>query len=201
VFGANALLFGSVSHVRNSLKLRAALSRSICYFSLMSSSFISKYDAVDDILQQWSEERPELDTAPLGVVIRVMALYRSFYRDASKALLPLDLELWEYDVLSALRRQGQPFALAATKLARETDLSGGAMTNRIDRLEARGLVRRRPDKDDRRGVIVILSARGRRVIDEAIRFRLEAARESLRSLSAAEQEELAGLLRRIAQLD
>jgi DNA-binding MarR family transcriptional regulator len=167
----------------------------------MSSSFTSKYDAVDDILQQWSEERPELDTAPLGVVIRVMALYRSFYRDASKALLPLKLELWEYDVLSALRRQGRPFALAATRLARETDLSGGAMTNRIDRLEARGLVRRRPDKDDRRGVIVILSARGRRVIDEAIRFRLEAARESLRSLSAAEQEELAGLLRRIAQLD
>jgi DNA-binding MarR family transcriptional regulator len=113
----------------------------------------------------------------------------------------LKLELWEYDVLSALRRQGRPFALAATRLARETDLSGGAMTNRIDRLEARGLVRRRPDKDDRRGVIVILSARGRRVIDEAIRFRLEAARESLRSLSAAEQEELAGLLRRIAQLD
>jgi hypothetical protein len=72
----------------------------------MSSSFTSKYDAVDDILQQWSEERPELDTAPLGVVIRVMALYRSFYRDASKALLPLKLELWEYDVLSALRRQG-----------------------------------------------------------------------------------------------
>jgi DNA-binding MarR family transcriptional regulator len=158
---------------------------------------MSKYDAVDDILQQWSEERPELDTAPLGVVIRVMALYRSFYRDASKALQPLDLELWEYDVLSALRRQGQPFSMAATRLARATDLSGGAMTNRINRLEERGLVRRRRDKDDRRGVIVILSAKGRRVIDEAIRFRLDAARESLLGLTAAEQEELAALLRRI----
>jgi DNA-binding MarR family transcriptional regulator len=171
----------------------------------MSSSFISKYnagltpenDAVDDILQQWSKERPELDTAALGIVIRVMTLYRSFYRDASRALLPLDLELWEYDVLSALRRQGRPFALAATRLARETDLSGGAMTNRIDRLEARGLVRRRPDKDDRRGVIVILSAQGRRMIDKAIQLRLNAARESLRDLRAAEQDELAGLLRTI----
>ncbi len=174
--------------------------RSICYFSFVSSNFISKHDAVDAILQQWSAERPELDTAPLGVVIRVMALYRAFYRDANKALQPLALELWEYDVLSALRRQGRPFALAATRLARATDLSGGAMTNRINRLEERGLVRRRADKEDRRGVIVILSAKGRRMIDEAIRFRLDAARESLRDLTAAEQEELAGLLRRIMRL-
>jgi len=173
----------------------------------MSSNFISKYhagpvnpnDAVDDILQQWSEERPELETAPLGVVIRVMALYRYFYRDASRALLPLGLELWEYDVLSALRRQGRPFALAATRLARETDLSGGAMTNRIDRLEDRGLVRRKADKDDRRSVIVVLTAEGRRVIDAAIQLRLDAARESLRGLSAAKQDELAGLLRTIVR--
>ena len=73
-----------------------------------------KKDAFDDILDQWSEERPELDTAPLGVVIRVMTLYRSFLREATSALEPLGLELWEYDVLSALRRQGHPFALHAT---------------------------------------------------------------------------------------
>ena len=152
-------------------------------------------DAVDDILLQWSEERPELDTASLGIVIRIMTLYRSFFRDATRALLPLELELWEYDVLSALRRQGRPFALAATRLARETDLSGGAMTNRIDRLEQRALVRRRPDKDDRRSVIVVLSAEGRRVIDKAIQLRLDAARESLVGLSVEDQDTLARLLR------
>jgi DNA-binding MarR family transcriptional regulator len=154
-------------------------------------------DAVDDILLQWSEERPELDTASLRIVIRVMTLYRSFYRDASRALQPLELELWEYDVLSALRRQGRPFALAATRLARESDLSGGAMTNRIDRLEKRGLVRRRPDKDDRRSVIIALSAEGRRVIDLAIQLRLDASCESLRALTATQQDDLAGLLRTI----
>jgi DNA-binding MarR family transcriptional regulator len=154
-------------------------------------------DVVDDILDQWSEERPELDTASLGVVIRVMTLYRTFLRQATKALGPLDLELWEYDVLSALRRQGQPFALPATRLARATDLSSGAMTNRIDRLADRGFVRRRPDKSDRRSVIVILTAEGRRVIDEAIRVRLNAAQKSLRGLNAAKQERLAGLLRAI----
>ena len=152
-------------------------------------------DVVDEILDQWAEERPELDTAALGVVIRVMTLYRSFHKEATRALEPLGLELWEYDVLSALRRQGEPFGLPASELAKATELSGGAMTNRIDRLEERGYVRRRQDKADRRSVIVRLTAAGCRMIDEAIQYRLDAARESLRSLPAADRKRLADLLR------
>ena len=152
-------------------------------------------DPIDEILDQWSDERPDLDTASLGVVIRVMTLYRSFRREATRALESLDLELWEYDVLAALRRQGSPYVLPATRLARETDLSSGAMTNRIDRLESRGLVRRRPDRSDRRGVNVSLTAKGRKLIDKAIQYRLDSARDSLRALSPAQQRELARLLR------
>ena len=152
-------------------------------------------DPIDEILEQWSEARPDLDTASLGVVIRVMTLYRSLRREATRALEPLDLELWEYDVLSALRRQGSPYVLPATRLARETDLSSGAMTNRIDRLESRGLVRRRPDRSDRRGVNVSLTAKGRKLIDRAIQYRLDSARDSLRDLRPAQQRELARLLR------
>ena len=154
-------------------------------------------DLVDDILDQWSDERPELDSAPLGVVIRVMTLYRSFLREATAALEPLDLELWEYDVLSALRRQGRPYALPATRLARETELSSGAMTNRIDRLQDRRLVRRKPDETDRRGVNIFLTAKGQQLIDRAIQFRLDAARESLRGLSRKDQQQLADLLRKV----
>ena len=154
-------------------------------------------DAFDDILDQWSAERPELDTASLGVVIRIMGLYRRFLRDATRALEPLDLELWEYDVLSALRRQGKPFKLSATRLARQTDLSSGAMTNRIDRLEDRGLVRRAQDADDRRGVNVSLTPKGIREINRAIQHRLEAAEKSLAALSDQERTELAGLLRKV----
>lgn len=152
-------------------------------------------DAIDDILDQWSAERPELDTAALGVVIRVMTLNRRFAREADRALEVLGLELFEYDVLSALRRQGKPFALPATALARETDLSAGAMTNRIDRLEERGLVERKPDATDRRSVIVRLTRKGLGVIDDAIHVRLDAARESLHDLGKDELEKLAGLLR------
>ena len=154
-------------------------------------------DPVDAILNQWSAERPELDAAALGIVVRVMSLNRTFGKQAANALEPLELELWEYDVLSALRRQGDPFGLPATRLARESELSSSAMTNRIDRLEERGLVRRRPDSDDRRSVIVFLTPAGRRLIDEAIRFRLDAAREQLAGLTAAERDQLARLLRKV----
>lgn len=156
-----------------------------------------KKDAVDDILDQWSEERPELDTASLGVVVRIMSLSRACLRQAAEALEPLGLELFEYDVLSALRRQGRPYALPATGLAEETGLSSGAMTNRIDKLEDRGLVRRRPDKNDRRGVIVSLTAQGRSAIDDAIQARLDAADESLKGINAKERNQLAALLRKV----
>ena len=154
-------------------------------------------DPVDEILEQWSAERPDLDTSSLGVVIRVMALYRSFLRQATDALEGVGLELWEYDVLSALRRQGAPYSLPATGLARETGLSAGAMTNRIDRLESRRYVERSPDEDDRRGVNVSLTAQGRKLIDSAIQHRLDAASESLEGICASERRQLADLLRAV----
>ncbi len=156
-----------------------------------------KMDAVDEILEQWSEERPELDTASLGVVIRVMSLYKSFLRQAATALEPLDLEVFEYDVMSALRRQGTPFALPATRLATETGMSSGAMTNRIDRLEERGIVKRQRDENDRRSVSVLLTPLGRAMINKAIQLRLEAADAGLSGIGARERKQLATLLRKI----
>jgi DNA-binding MarR family transcriptional regulator len=158
-----------------------------------------KNDVFDDMMNQWSEERPELDTSSLGVVIRIMSLNRAFQRQATEALEPLGLELFEYDVLSALRRQGPPFALPATGLAAETDLSTGAMTNRINKLEARGLVIRRDDENDRRSVIVSLTPAGKRAIDDAIHTRLGAADRSLAGIGSEERDSLARLLRQINQ--
>lgn len=156
-----------------------------------------KTDAVDDILDQWSDERPELETESLGVVIRITSLSRAFLRQAAEALAPMGLELFEYDVLSALRRQGRPYALPATGLAKETGLSSGAMTNRIDKLEARGLVTRKSDESDRRAVIVSLTSQGRQAIDDAIQLRLDVADESLQGLNRRERSELAALLRKV----
>lgn len=154
-------------------------------------------DSVDQILEQWSLERPDLDTSSLSVVVRLMALYKPLLRQATKALEPLELELWQYDVLSALRRQGKPFSLSATRLAESTGLSTGAMTNRIDKLEALGFVRRTSVKSDRRSVRVGLTIRGLRVIERAMKLRFDAAEASLKGLSSRERQQLADLLRKV----
>ena len=154
-------------------------------------------DPVDKLLHQWAHERPELDCSSLSVVVRVLYLAKVFRQSAERALAPLDLKLWEYDVLSALRRQGPPFQLPATGLARASMLTTGAMTNRIDRLEERGLVSRATDPDDRRGVNVRLTDRGRQLTDAAIEARLTAANEQLVALGVSERHAVSDGLRKL----
>ena len=155
-------------------------------------------DRIDRLLAQWSAERPELDCSGLDVVARVQSVAKALRRSEDEALKALDLKMREYDVLSALRRQGAPYRLPATELARESLLSSGAMTNRIDRLEARGLVERDQDPQDRRGVRVSLTAAGRALVDEAIEARLTVAKEQLESLSSNERQAISAGLRKIA---
>ncbi len=154
-------------------------------------------DPVDKLIGQWAQERPELDCASLSVVVRVLLLAKVFRQSAERALAPLELKLWEYDVLSALRRQGPPFQLPATGLARASMLTTGAMTNRIDRLENRGLVARAMEPTDRRGVNVRLTERGRRLTDAAIEARLTAANTQLEALSLEERRAVSSGLRKV----
>ena len=154
-------------------------------------------DQVDQLLADWNSERPELDYSALGVVVRIQLLGKLLQRNAEVALRPLKLKLWEYDVLSALRRKGEPFEQPATELARLTMLTTGAMTTRIDRLEAKGLVSRTTDPDDRRGVNVKLTTSGLATIDQAIRLRLDAANEQLDTLGPRERKALSDGLRKL----
>ena len=102
-------------------------------------------DPVDQQLKQWRQERPDLDTSGLAIINRISILSKLISSRTRKALQPLNLELWEFEVLSALRRQGDPYELAPSVLAKMSMLTTGAMTNRIDRLEERNLVERKPD--------------------------------------------------------
>jgi DNA-binding MarR family transcriptional regulator len=154
-------------------------------------------DSVDLLLTQWARERPDLDLSGLAIVVRILAMSTGFRREAEKSLAAFDLQLWEYDVLSALRRQGARCELPATDLARETLLSGGAMTNRIDRLEETGQVKRRSDPKDRRSVWVTLTGAGRKTIDAAIKARFDLANRQVMSLTDRERKQLAQLLRKI----
>lgn len=154
-------------------------------------------DTVDLFIEQWRHERPDLEPAALGVVSRVLMLYKHLEQSADRALAPFGLGLWQFDVLAALRRSGPPFLLSPTQLMRMVTLTSGAMTNRIDRLEEAGYVKRREDPDDRRGVKIALTPAGKKLVDEAIEARLEDARRNVACLSSAEYRSLCGLLRKL----
>jgi DNA-binding MarR family transcriptional regulator len=152
-------------------------------------------DEVDDIVARWQAERPDLDVTPLRVLSRVSRLARHLDRARRAAFAAHGLEAWEFDVLSALRRQGAPYQLSPGALLRATLVTSGTMTNRIDRLATRGLVRRHPDPQDKRGVLVELTGPGLRSVDAAMADLLGRERGLLAALPADEQQDLAGLLR------
>lgn len=154
-------------------------------------------DEVDELLAAWQRERPELDTAPLAVLSRVSRLAHHVDRARRAAFAEHGLEAFEFDVLAALRRAGPPYELSPGQLLRETLVGSGTMTNRLDRLEARGLVRRRPDPADGRGVRVRLSARGRARVDAAVADLLDRERELLAGVPDRDRDRLARLLRAV----
>lgn len=154
-------------------------------------------DQVDRILEQWDDEKPDLDSSALGVLNRVVRLGKHIEADLRRALAPFGLDTWSFDVLAALRRQGAPYALSPTELRRAALLTSGAMTNRIDRLEAKNLVERVDDPEDRRALKVRLKAKGLRLIDEAIEVRFRTAQELAARLTDGEMQELTRLLRKL----
>ncbi len=154
-------------------------------------------DTVDVVIQQWAEEQPELDASALGIVVRIQLLGKHLGRRTNRALKSHGLKHWEYDVLAALRRQGAPFELAATDIARAVHLTSGAMTTRIDGLEQRKLVSRRQSKKDGRSVLVKLTSQGRKEIDLALATRLDDANAAMSHISAGERRQLANNLSRL----
>jgi DNA-binding MarR family transcriptional regulator len=156
-------------------------------------------DEVDRLVAAWRRERPDLDVSPMEVLSRVTRLARHLDRARRQAFASHDLESWEFDVLSALRRSGPPYRLSPGRLLRETLVTSGTMTNRVDRLAARGMVRREPDPGDRRGVQVLLTEDGRARVDAALAALLTNERALLTGLGAADRKQLANLLRALVR--
>jgi len=155
-------------------------------------------DEVDRIVGAWMTQRPDLDFSPLEVLSRVDRLSRHLDRARRDAFRRSELEPWEWDVLSALRRAGEPFQLSPKQLLQQTLVSSGTMTNRIDRLVARRLVRREADPADGRSVLVTLAGDGKTRVDAAITRLVDAEATLLSSLSRSDRERLASLLRKLS---
>lgn len=152
-------------------------------------------DEVDSLVEAWEAERPDLDVGPLQVLSRVSRLSRHLDRARRAMFADHDLESWEFDVLTALRRAGKPYQLSPGQLLRATLVTSGTMTNRIDRLAAAGLVERHPDPQDKRGVQVRLTGAGQIRVDTAFADLLEREQVILDSLSPEQRAVLADLLR------
>ena len=151
-------------------------------------------DSVDRIVEQWNAVRPDVDSSPIEVIGRVSRLSRLIDRRLAENFARFGLESWMYDVLATLRRSGEPYEMTAGDLMRHTMVTTGAVTNRIDRLEQRGLVERATSRD-RRKVMVRLTERGLETVDDVVVAHMEAERETLSALSVRQRTELASLLR------
>jgi len=156
-------------------------------------------DEVDELVAAWRRERDDLDLAPVEVFSRISRLARLLDLARREAFTAHAIEPWEFDVLAALRRAGAPYQLSPGQLLRETMVTSGTMTNRIDRLSERGLVEREADPHDRRGVLVGLTASGKKAVDGAFETLLASERDLLAELSTSERTSLAVLLKRLMQ--
>jgi DNA-binding MarR family transcriptional regulator len=154
-------------------------------------------DSIDRICDEWRRELPGQDASPVTVIGRITRLAGLVRRRVDEALTPYAIGWDLLDVLGALRRAGAPFRRTPTALYRACLLSSGAMTNRLDRLERAGLVTRMPDPQDRRGILVGLTAQGHTVVEQAIAAGWATQQQLMAALTPAERETIAALLRKL----
>ncbi len=152
-------------------------------------------DHVDRIVEQWARQRPDLDVAANALLARLLRATRFLEFTMSEVFARFRIGRAEFDVLASLRRAGPPFALSPSRLSEGLLLSTAAMTNRVDRLERMGYVRRKSGDRDRRIILVELSGRGRELIDEVFPALVDEQERFLRSLSPKDRRTLDGLLK------
>ncbi|WP_338118272.1 MarR family transcriptional regulator [Streptomyces coryli] len=151
-------------------------------------------DAVEGVLEQWRREFPDLDVSPIGVVGRIMRLSRLWDKEIKGFLAEHGLEPGEFDVLSTLRRSGEPYELTAGTFLKASLVTTGAITLRVDRMAGKGLVTRVPGDTDRRSVKIRLTPQGLELIDRVLPLHLENEARLLEGLGAGERQHLAGSL-------
>ncbi len=154
-------------------------------------------DEVDQVVDAWRAQRPDLAVDSMQVWSRIHRLSALLDTHRKQCFSDRGLEAWEFDVLAALRRAGEPHRLSPGKLLAETHVTSGTMTHRIDRLRTRGLVTRLPNPADGRGALVELTSQGRSLVDDSIGALIALEESLLGEWASSDQDVLAGLLRRL----
>ena len=154
-------------------------------------------DEVDQVVAAWERERDDLVLEPLHIWSRIDRLAGILAGHRKRAFSAHGIEGWEFDVLAALRRAGRPYRLSPGQLLRETHVTSGTMTNRVDRLVARGAVTRIPDPDDGRGMLVTLTPAGLELVDAALVSLVLLEEALLAEWDSADRAEMTDYLRRL----
>jgi DNA-binding MarR family transcriptional regulator len=154
-------------------------------------------DRIERLVGQWGAERPDLDLDTMDLAARLMRVGELIKGRIEEFAAGFGIHRGEGDVLFALRRAGPPFRLSPTRLAASLLVTSGTMTNRLDRLEQRGLIKRLPNPNDRRGLDIELSAEGRRLVDEAVTEHVANEREMLSVLSQRDRADLIRITRKL----
>jgi DNA-binding MarR family transcriptional regulator len=156
-----------------------------------------RQDSIDEMVESWQPELPGIDLEIEAAVQRIQWIFRALRRRMDETLADHDLSYEEWGLLGHLKLAGAPYTSTPGKLAEKQGLSSGAMTNRLDRLEQAGLIRRRPDPDDRRSLQVELTAKGHKAWLETVHA--QAAKEAVigAALNGRELAQLNNLLRKV----
>ncbi|MGW2251272.1 MarR family winged helix-turn-helix transcriptional regulator [Kitasatospora sp. NPDC001660] len=158
---------------------------------------VQQRDTVDDIVDQWARARPEIDSGPMALIGRLRRLNLRVDSALREYFAQHGLDTSEFDVLATLRRSGEPYELNARALLKAAMVTSGAITNRVDRLSAKGLVERRPCPNDRRAVLVRLTPEGRETVDALLLGHVQNEERLLAALDRGERAQLDGLLKKL----
>lgn len=154
-------------------------------------------DWTDTLLDRWASVRPRQDMDAYQVTARISRIGQHIARQQEDIFDRFGLNRGEVGVLSALRLAAPGEQVSPTRLFKGLMLSSAGVTSRLDRLERRGYVKRKPDPNDRRGVLVELTDAGREILDLAVSANSDREKELLEGLSRQERRDLAGLLKKL----
>lgn len=155
-----------------------------------------KKDNVEHIVAQWQVEMPNLETDAMAVLGRLKRIMIYSEKAMNQHFATYGINQGEFDVLATLRRSGHPYALKPTELYQSLMITSGAMTNRINTLEKKGLVKRQFDKEDKRAVDVKLTNQGETLVNRAVKTHVALEQELLKHLSFEDVNQLNRLLKK-----
>jgi len=158
---------------------------------------MSKDDLIDSLINEWQQERPQLDSSAMEIVGRILKLSKILEKSASKALSSYGIHYTDLDVLATIKRSGTPYELTPSQLIKSVLITSGAMTALLNRLTKLELIYRSQDSKDGRIKLVGLTPKGSKLIDKAIETRFNEAKDSISVLNKKENTELSALLKKL----